>query len=67
MQEKSLKISWITLAAFIIVGWCYLATSCGLNKSVSVTTGRYDNIPSRNFQPNIEIETARDTGASFRF
>lgn len=41
--------------------------SCSLEKKVSLTTGRYDNSYYMHNSPDIEIETARDTIASYRF
>lgn len=65
MSKHSIRISAITLLASIIV--CFLISSCSLEKRVSVTTVRYDNIPNRYAQPHMEIETSRDTVATYRF
>ncbi len=65
MNKHSIKISAIVLVASIIL--CLCVSSCSLEKRVSVTTGRYDNIPNRYAQPHMEIETSRDTVASYRF
>ena len=65
MSKHSPKISALTLGASMIV--CLFASSCSLEKRVSVTTGRYENIPNRNIQPNMEIETSHDTVATYRF
>ncbi len=65
MSKHRLRISAITLVASIIL--CLCVSSCSLEKRVSVTTGRYDNIPNRYAQPHIEIETSRDTVATYRF
>lgn len=65
MSKHSLKISALLLLVSIIV--CLCISSCSLEKRVSVTTGRYDNIPNRYAQPHIEIETSRDTVATYRF
>lgn len=46
---------------------CVFVSSCNLEKRVSVTTGRYENIPNRYTQPHSEIETSRDTVATYRF
>lgn len=64
MSKHSIRILAITLLASIIV--C-LFFSCSLEKRVSVTTGRYDNIPNRHVQPHNEIETSCDTVATYRF
>ena len=64
MSKHRIRISVITLLASIIV-WLFF--SCSLEKRVSVTTGRYDNIPNRYVQPHNEIETSRDTVATYRF
>ncbi len=65
MSKHSLKISALLLLVSISV--CLCISSCSLEKRVSVTTGRYDNIPNRYAQPHIEIETSRDTVATYRF
>lgn len=44
---------------------CLFVSSCNLEKRVSVTTGRYNNINNRPIQS--EIETSRDTVATYRF
>ena len=64
---KNMNRSMMLLFLFItsvIIGLC--STSCSLEKRVSITTGRYDNSYFRYDKPNIEIETARDTIASYR-
>lgn len=65
MRKHSIKISAIILLIGISV--CLFVSSCSLEKRVSVTTGRYDNIPNRYAQPHMEIETSRDTVATYRF
>lgn len=65
MSKHSIKISSIILLTGISV--CLFVSSCSLEKSVSVTTGRYDNISNRYAQPQMEIETSRDTVATYRF
>lgn len=65
MNKHRIKISTIILLASILV--CLFVSSCSLEKRVSVTTGRYENIPNRNIQPHMEIETSRDTVATYRF
>ncbi len=65
MSKLRIRISAITLLASIIL--CMFVFSCSLEKRVSVTTGRYENIPNRQCQPHNEIETSRDTVATFRF
>lgn len=65
MSEHSHKISAVILFTSIIL--CLCVSSCSLEKRISVTTGRYDNIPNRYAQPHIEIETSRDTVATYRF
>ena len=65
MSKHRIRISAITLLASIIV---YLFVfSCSLEKRVSVTTGRYDNIPNRHVPPHNEIESSRDTVVTYRF
>ncbi len=67
MSKHRLRISALTLLASIIV--CLFISSCSLEKRVSVTTGRYENIPNR-YAPassHMEIETSRDTVATYRF
>ncbi len=54
----------LTLFCIIV---CLCISSCSLEKRVSVTTGRYDNIPNRHVQQHYEIETSRDTVATYRF
>lgn len=49
----------------VIIGLC--CTSCSLEKTVSLTTRRYDNTQYGYYKPNIEIEIARDTIASYHF
>lgn len=65
MNKRSIRISAIIFLTGISV--CLFVSSCSLEKRVSVTTGRYDNIPNRYAQPHIEIETSRDTVATCRF
>ena len=65
MSKRHIRISALTLLASIIL--CLCVSSCSLEKRISVTTGRYDNIPNRYDQPHIEIETSRDTVATYRF
>jgi len=65
MSKHSLKILAVILITSIIL--CLCVSSCSLEKRVSVTTGRYDNIPNRYAQPHIDIETSRDTVATYRF
>lgn len=65
MNKFGLRISIMILLASIIV--CLFVSSCSLEKRVSVTTGRYDNVPDRYTQPHTEIEITRDTIASYRF
>lgn len=65
MSKHRIRISALTLVASIIV--CLFISSCSLEKRVSVTTGRYENIPHHYAQPNMEIETSRDTIATYRF
>lgn len=65
MSKHRIRISALTLLASIIV--CLFISSCSLEKRVSVTTGRYENIPNHYAQPNMEIETSRDTIATYRF
>ncbi len=65
MNKFGLRISVMILLASIIV--CLFVSSCSLDKRVSVTTGRYNNIPNRYIQPHTEIEISRDTIASYRF
>lgn len=65
MSKHRIRISALTLLASIIV--CLFISSCSLEKRVSVTTGRYENIPNHYYQPNMEIETSRDTVATYRF
>ena len=65
---KNLNRNRMLLFLFItsvIIGLC--SASCSLDKRVSITTGRYDNSYFRYDKPNIEIETSRDTIASYRF
>lgn len=65
MSKHRIRISALTLLASIIV--CLFISSCSLEKRVSVTTGRYENIPNRCAQPHMEIETSCDTVATYRF
>ncbi len=65
MKKHSIKISIIILLASFL--GCLFVASCNLEKRVSVTTGRYENIPNRNIQPYIDIVTSRDTVATHRF
>lgn len=65
MSKHRIGISALTLFASIIV--CLFISSCSLEKRVSVTTGRYENIPNRYAQPHMEIETSCDTVATYRF
>lgn len=65
MRNNRIRKLTILFAAGIIA--VLDIASCDLHKSVSVTTGRYDNVPDRHFQPNIEIEMSRDTVATYRF
>ncbi len=62
---NSLKISAIVLLIGICAG--LFVSSCNLEKRVSVTTVRYDNIPNRYAPNHMEIETSRDTIATYRF
>lgn len=65
MNKRSIRISAIIFLTGISV--CLFVSSCSLEKRISVTTGTYDNIPNRYAQPNMEIETSRDTVATCRF
>lgn len=65
MDKYNLRIS--RLACVAIIAMSLQVSSCSLNKQISVTTGRYDNIPNRHMQPHIEVEMSRDTVASYRF
>lgn len=64
MQKTRIKMT-VLLFSVCIIGLCI--ASCSLKKTVSVTTGRYENIPSRNINAATEIETARDTVVTYRF
>lgn len=65
MNKFGPRISVMILLASIIV--CLFISSCSLEKRVSVTTGRYDNVLDLYTQPHTEIEISRDTIASYRF
>ncbi len=56
---------FLLLMTSMIIGLC--GSSCSLEKKVSLTTGRYESSYYRYNTPNIKIETARDTIASYRF
>lgn len=65
LNTNRFRIFMFLLMASTIAGLC--VTSCSLEKSVSLTTGRYDNSHYGQNQPGIEIEISRDTIASYRF
>ncbi len=65
MSKHLIRISALTLITSIIL--CLCVSSCSLEKRVSVTTGRYENISNRYAQSHMEIETSRDTVATYRF
>ena len=67
MKNRNLHRTLLFLfIASTIIGLCS-STSCSLEKRVSITTGRYENSYYRYNKPNIEIETSRDTIASYSF